>query len=344
MRGLFRNACDVLGEDGDLVVLVGSRAPRSVRAIGVELDRPAKWEELALHPGGAAWVEAGRGENGVDGGAGRMPPPVLVIFPGVRLELAAPVWNADAVRPAAPVTEAAVARAAGELARLLRSTPAAKPTVARATPATPAHSVSPLTGGLLPATLEAMDRFARVARSAPASASRSLPTPDAGGWSVTLEGRAEAGILALLEGDAGRAVGLCGLGPGATPSGDDVLAGYLGTLQRLRRWSGGLEEARGERGAARAAPRRSWHAADALSAWGGDERARRAQTTLAAAALLAGAAEGDLPEPALALLVALLDGVDASPALAALLSIGHTSGADLAAGIAVALHAAGASR
>lgn len=102
---------------------------------------------------------------------------------------------------------------------------------------------------------------------------------------------------------------LLGRGPGLTPLGDDVLAGRLVALTVLDP----------------PAARRLARVVDALAP---------ARTTSVSAALLRHAGRGEcIPE-----LAALLDG--APGALAALLRVGHTSGAGLAWGVATALHAA----
>jgi hypothetical protein len=116
---------------------------------------------------------------------------------------------------------------------------------------------------------------------------------------------------------------LIGLGPGLTPSGDDVLAGVLVTLHGLRP-----------------------ELADSLRALGG-EIAHRAtgRTTALASTLLGQAALGYAVEP-------LLDVVDAvsgtsmplaGPIVERLTAVGHTSGRDLLLGVVLATEAAAAS-
>ena len=106
--------------------------------------------------------------------------------------------------------------------------------------------------------------------------------------------------------------GLLGRGQGLTPSGDDALAGILLVSHAV----------------GRAAP---------LAA---AVRSRLAATTAVSAALLDAAADGYAAPDVVALVDAALAGDDAgvSRALPAVLAIGHTSGADLVAGIVGALH------
>jgi hypothetical protein len=111
---------------------------------------------------------------------------------------------------------------------------------------------------------------------------------------------------------------LLGLGSGLTPSGDDVLAGYLVgaaayglPVEELRTF------VRAE------APRR---------------------TTTLSAALLRHAAAGEAIPQVCRLLLALDDGIGTDDALAGLLRVGHTSGAALAAGVLAAARAASAPR
>jgi len=105
---------------------------------------------------------------------------------------------------------------------------------------------------------------------------------------------------------------LLGRGPGLTPSGDDALAGILLVAHAL-----GLS-----------AP---------LAA---AVRSRLGATTAVSAALLDAAADGYAAADVVALVNAALSGDDATleGALPAVLAIGHTSGRDLVAGIAGALH------
>ncbi|HLH24581.1 MAG TPA: DUF2877 domain-containing protein [Chloroflexota bacterium] len=109
---------------------------------------------------------------------------------------------------------------------------------------------------------------------------------------------------------------LVGLGPGLTPSADDVLGGMLAAGYFLGR------EFEPER--------RRWRAAGLLI-----RRAARGQTTPVSEALLACAATGAVGESAGTLLQALVapDASRLAGALARTLALGHTSGADVALGI-----------
>lgn len=113
---------------------------------------------------------------------------------------------------------------------------------------------------------------------------------------------------------------LVGLGPGLTPSGDDVLAGLLVTLRHL--------------GAATGCQK----AVD-LAGWLGaavtfDARTR---TTPISATLLHCAARGEACPEVLAVLRGLAGRRPLEAALRRLRGLGHTSGADLAQGIAIGL-------
>ena len=104
--------------------------------------------------------------------------------------------------------------------------------------------------------------------------------------------------------------GLVGLGPGLTPSGDDVLSGMLAAFRAL-----GGDAAFADATAA----------AVAALATG--------RTTSLSATLLRLAGAGQVAQEAAAVLRALATGEALEPAVHTLLGIGHTSGADLAAGI-----------
>jgi hypothetical protein len=114
--------------------------------------------------------------------------------------------------------------------------------------------------------------------------------------------------------DPAVATTLLGQGPGLTPSGDDVLAGYLAAAAAYRLPVDGL------RALVRA------------------EAAQR--TTTLSAALLRHAGEGEAVPEVIALLDALRDGRSLDAALRALVAIGHTSGAALAAGVLAAARTA----
>ncbi|WP_246148895.1 DUF2877 domain-containing protein [Nonomuraea turkmeniaca] len=115
---------------------------------------------------------------------------------------------------------------------------------------------------------------------------------------------------------------LIGLGPGLTPSGDDVLAGLLVTLRHVGR------AARTERAV--------W-----LADWLGatvtfDARTR---TTPLSATLLHCAARGEASPEVLAVLRGVTGEQALEPALNRLRRLGHTSGADLAQGVAIGVRA-----
>lgn len=113
---------------------------------------------------------------------------------------------------------------------------------------------------------------------------------------------------------------LVGLGPGLTPSGDDVLAGLMVTLRHLGAATG----------SARAVDLAGWLGATATF----DARTR---TTPISATLLHCAARGEACPEVLAVLRALAGRQPLEPALRRLCELGHTSGADLAQGIAIGL-------
>lgn len=119
---------------------------------------------------------------------------------------------------------------------------------------------------------------------------------------------------ATVDADALRAAtyALLGLGPGLTPSGDDVVAGLMVGLRRLG--LGGLADQVGP----------------AVTT------AARRRTTALSAALLELAARGEAAATALDLVDALAGHGDLEQAAQALFALGHTSGRDLAAGLAIA--------
>ena len=152
--------------------------------------------------------------------------------------------------------------------------------------------------------------------------------PDGAGSLATIierRGRAAIGELAaaLRAGDVGgagaAAEALIGLGPGLTPAGDDLLTGLLLTL------------------------RMACPAPDEPPAWLGELARRvvaRAEegTTLAGRQQLRLAAEGEADEVTLRAATAMLWGTEEDPApIEALLAVGHSSGADLLAGICLAV-------
>ncbi|MGE5287387.1 MAG: DUF2877 domain-containing protein [Micromonosporaceae bacterium] len=117
---------------------------------------------------------------------------------------------------------------------------------------------------------------------------------------------------------------LIGLGPGLTPSGDDVLAGLLLALRLLG-------------GAIRGGTRAVW-LADWLSAAVTHDAGSR--TTSLSATLLHCAARGQAAAEVATVLRAFAGQEPAGPAAARLLTAGHTSGADLAWGLAAGCRAA----
>lgn len=143
-------------------------------------------------------------------------------------------------------------------------------------------------------------------------ASRASGGPASG---LPAEGRAALRALAARaarqdsDGCAKQALRLVGLGPGLTPSGDDVLCGFLLALRHLG-------------GRPLAAP--VHHAG---------------RTTQLSAALLDHAARGDGCDPLVRLLDAVAGHTSVPAALAVLLAVGHTSGADLALGVLAGAHA-----
>ncbi|MFI6322294.1 DUF2877 domain-containing protein [Nonomuraea sp. NPDC050556] len=111
---------------------------------------------------------------------------------------------------------------------------------------------------------------------------------------------------------------LVGLGPGLTPSGDDVLAGLMVTLRHV--------------GAAARVGRAVW-LADWLAAAVTFDAGTR--TTPISATLLHCAARGEASPEVTAVLRALTGRGALEPALLRLRRLGHTSGADLAQGVAI---------
>ncbi|WP_344918125.1 DUF2877 domain-containing protein [Streptosporangium oxazolinicum] len=165
---------------------------------------------------------------------------------------------------------------------------------------------------------------ARLARSLPAMAELCERSPRRPG----LEGNGAAGLLAqgCAEGSLLKSVvaaeQLVGLGPGLTPSGDDVLAGLLVALHHL--------------GGATGAGRAVWLAGWLAAAVTFDVRGR---TTPISAALLHCAARGEASGEVLAVLRGLAGRQSLEAALHRLLQLGHTSGADLAWGLRIGLAA-----
>jgi hypothetical protein len=127
-----------------------------------------------------------------------------------------------------------------------------------------------------------------------------------------------AALAALRAGDPAAVPALLGRGSGLTPLGDDVLCGWLATSRLLD------DPAR-----------------PAVAAATVELAARR--TTRLSAELLACAVDGEVLPELRRLLAALAAGTGVDDALAALLRVGHTSGAGLALGCAIALGASAGS-
>lgn len=146
----------------------------------------------------------------------------------------------------------------------------------------------------------------------------------------------EALAAATAAGDLARAVDVAerivGLGPGLTPSGDDMISGLLVALHATGAALDGGEEA-------------LW-----LAGWLGAAVTADAETrtTTLAATLLDCAARGCASAEMAAVLHAVAGQEPLEPAVSRLLAMGHTSGADLAwgllAGCSSALRLAGARR
>ncbi|MEU7828856.1 DUF2877 domain-containing protein [Nonomuraea sp. NPDC049129] len=113
---------------------------------------------------------------------------------------------------------------------------------------------------------------------------------------------------------------LVGLGPGLTPSGDDVLAGLLVTLRHL--------------GAAAEAERAVWLADWLAATVTYDARTR---TTPISATLLHCAARGEASPEVIAVLRGIAGRQELEPARRQLRRLGHTSGSDLLQGISIGL-------
>jgi Protein of unknown function (DUF2877) len=127
-----------------------------------------------------------------------------------------------------------------------------------------------------------------------------------------------------LAGAVEAAESMVGLGPGLTPSGDDVLAGLLLALRLLG-------------GAIRGGTRAVW-LADWLSAAVTHDAGSR--TTSLSATLLHCAARGQAAAEVATVLRAFAGQEPAAPAVTRLLTAGQTSGADLAWGLAAGCRAA----
>ena len=151
------------------------------------------------------------------------------------------------------------------------------------------------------------------AHSTVAAASRVLASADVSGvlrgLAADVAGTALRGGSTLLQ-----VAALVGAGPGLTPSGDDALCGVLLALRAV---GGGAADA-------------------AAASVAGAVRAVAHATTSLSASLLGAAAQGYAVPEAVRLVRATVggDARETSLALPAVLAIGHTSGADLVAGLA----------
>lgn len=135
-------------------------------------------------------------------------------------------------------------------------------------------------------------------------------------------------LAAALAGEAPlpqAAAELVGLGPGLTPAGDDLLAGTIAGLVIFGR---ALD---------------STAAVQAGRLLGAEVSARAGRTTPLAADLSGHATAGAVAQPIGAVCHALVGQRPLRPALDRLLAVGHTSGRDLAEGLALGVSAASAS-
>ncbi|WP_214416074.1 DUF2877 domain-containing protein [Sphaerisporangium fuscum] len=144
------------------------------------------------------------------------------------------------------------------------------------------------------------------------SSSRRPGLGSGGAGALLAEGCAEGSLATAIT----AAEQLMGLGPGLTPSGDDMLAGLLVALRLL--------------GAATGVSRAVW-LADWLAATVAFDAPAR--TTPISSTLLQCAARGQGCSDALAVLRAIAGERPLAPAAHRLLRLGHTSGADLAWGL-----------
>lgn len=110
---------------------------------------------------------------------------------------------------------------------------------------------------------------------------------------------------------------LVGLGPGLTPSGDDIICGVLASCHALAATDAG------------SVPIRAALATAIDNAF--------VRTSFVSAVLMRHAARGEVIPQVVGLLEALAAGADLRAPLAALLAVGHHSGSDLARGMAIGL-------
>ncbi|GII83430.1 hypothetical protein Ssi03_14200 [Sphaerisporangium siamense] len=145
------------------------------------------------------------------------------------------------------------------------------------------------------------------------AASSRRPGLDADGCPALLaQGCADGSLVSAIS----AAEQLMGLGPGLTPSGDDMLAGVLVALRRL--------------GEAAGVDRAVWLADWLAATVAFDARTR---TTPISATLLHYAAQGEACADAVTVLRGVTGNHPLGPAVRRLLQLGHTSGADLAWGL-----------
>ena len=184
------------------------------------------------------------------------------------------------------------------------------------------HALLPsLAGAGFDAALLAV--FAAAAAGLTAEAGPSADADQTAAASLTAEAcpSADADLTGAVGGPAtaARVAGLLlGRGPGLTPAGDDLLAGFLLGARTFGLPASGLR-----------------HAIAALAP---------ARTTALSAALLRHAADGECIDEAAELAAALTGRAAPRPAMRQLLSVGHTSGAALAWGLVLAAQRSAARR
>ncbi|MEU6035072.1 DUF2877 domain-containing protein [Actinomadura sp. NPDC047616] len=179
----------------------------------------------------------------------------------------------------------------------------------------PVPALGPLTPSGAARGLRELEDALDEADAAAACGLAGHPDPEA------LAGACAAGDLAGAVEAAERIVGL---GPGLTPSGDDILSGLLVSLRLVG-------------GAVRGGERAVW-----LAGWLGAAVTADAgtRTTALAATLLHCAASGSAGADVAAVLRVVAGHEAPRPAVRRLLAAGHTSGADLAWGVRAGCHAA----
>lgn len=279
IHAVFERAVNLLTADGDLLGVVGPRGGNGPATLVLAEPPPGSFEALGVRPGGEARIERGRLRLS----------PLLEVDPG-----GAAVWERPPVIPGPPEAVARRAEAAARQALAERGD----------------DGLGPL---LLPLPLGEGWGEGR------------LPLPEAEGRSEGLSPLATpalpavAALLAAWEtgdasGVAAATARLAGLGPGLTPSGDDLLAGLCVTTARLD------------------AP--DWRRLAAAVA-----RAADGRTTTVGLARIRYAAEGELDERSERAVAAILQGPDEAvePAVADLLAFGHSSGLDTLVGVLLGL-------